>query len=276
MIFAGVLMKRSTLGVALKFGLVFSVAAATLAQGQTATSARASSRTQAARASVEVRIVPSRMEAGSTSIEVGSDRWNALGYDLKSLIAQVYDVDVRRVDLSGDVDTTARYDVTLSLHREESAEATQQRLRDALQKRFKLAITPESRSMDVYALTAPNGMGPALHRHNTTARGNSLYKQASLASNDEAQEISFAGRECSGIASGGLSARAASMSEFSRTLEPNLDRLLVDDTRMTGSFDFRVGTYRNQEELFQRLRDELGLVVIPTQRKVLVLTVRPS
>ncbi|MDR3745476.1 MAG: TIGR03435 family protein [Acidobacteriaceae bacterium] len=272
-------MKRSTFGVALKIGLVFGVAVAMLAQGQTATSARTSSRPHAARAPVEVQIVPSRMEAGSTSIEVGSDRWNALGYDLKSLIAQVYDVDVRRVDLSGDVDTTARYDVTLSLPREESAEATQQRLRDALQKRFKLAITPESRSMDVYALTAPNGMGPALHRHGSTARGNSLYKQASLDlsdSSNDAQEISFAGRECSGVASGGISARAASISEFSRTLEPDLDRLLVNDTRMAGSFDFRVGTYRNQEELFQRLRDELGLVVVPTQRKVLVLTVRPS
>jgi len=41
--------------------------------------------------SSEVRIAPTAMRTGSTSIEIGSDHWSARGYDLKSLIAQIYD-----------------------------------------------------------------------------------------------------------------------------------------------------------------------------------------
>ena len=93
---------------------------------------------------------------------------------------------------------------------------------------------------------------------------------------DDAQQISYVGKECSGIASGGIKATAASLSEFSKTLEPDLDRVLVDDTRLAGSYDFQIGSYRNQQELFQALHEQLGLVAVPTMRNVVVLTVRPN
>jgi hypothetical protein len=50
----------------------------------------------------------------------------------------------------------------------------------------------------------------------------------------------------------------------------------VDDTNLTGSYDFRIGSYRDQQELFKLMQEQLGLAVVPAQRKVIVLAVRAS
>ena len=226
-----------------------------------------------------VRISLTAMDADSSSIQIGADQWSVRGLDLKTLIAEVYDVDARLVDLPATVDTTARYDVSLLWPNDSNPEQVQQLLRKAIEKNFHLAIASESRSMDVYLLTAPNGPGPAIHPHSAAPQSNRLYRQASLANyaEDKAQQqITFTGKLCSGAASAGILATKASLAEFARSLDPDLDRVLLDDTKLTGSFDFRVGTYRSQQELFQRLRDQLGLVIVPAQRQMPVLTVRPS
>jgi uncharacterized protein (TIGR03435 family) len=215
------------------------------------------------------------MAAGSTSMESGADYWSARGFDLETLIAQVYDVDARRVDFP-DVDTaSARYDVTLRLQQEASAEEMQQLLEDALEKRFGLVIAPESREMQVYVLTAPNGPGPGLRRHAAAVRRASMEKGAGDGDpSEDERRIAFAGKECSGVAAGGITATAETIAEFRRTLEPGLDRLLVDDTRLAGSYDFEIGEYRSQSELFALLRERLGLVMVEARRKVTVLVVR--
>jgi len=226
-----------------------------------------------------VHISPSTLDADSSSIQIGADQWSVRGVDLKTLIATVYDVDARRVDLPAALDRTARYDVSLTLASDATPETTERLLRAAIEERFHLAIKPESRSMDVYLLTAPNGLGPAIHRHEAAVRGNGLFHQASLTSETEsndAQQISFTGKRCSGVASGGISATATSLAELRRTLEPDLDRLLVDGTSLAGNYDFRVSSYRNQQDLFQRLHSELGLVVVPTRQQVVVLAVRQN
>jgi uncharacterized protein (TIGR03435 family) len=228
-----------------------------------------------------VQITPSTMAPGSTSIDIGADSWIARGFDLKTLIAQVYDIDARRVDLPDSPASSARYDVTLTLPDAADADAIQQMLADTLKKKFGLTLSPESRTVDVYVLTAPNGPGPALHRHQASPRTTRLLKRASMSDDDPAStgnqdesRISYAGKECSGVAAGGISASAATIPDFRRTLEPELDRLLVDDTHLTGSYDFQIGTYRSQQELFELLRAQLGIVAAPTHRSVTVLAVR--
>lgn len=210
----------------------------------------------------QVRIAPTTLAENTTSIEIASGHWTARGYDLKSLIAEIYDVDARRVDLPRTA-PTARYDVSLTFPEDQSEEATRHLLQQALQSKFGLTITPETRSMDVYVITAPNGPGPALHPH-------------TVAATEDSPQFSFQGRDCPGISSGGISASAGTISDFRRTLEPNLDRLLVNETNLPGAYDFKVGEYHSREELFQLLRDQLGLVVVPSQRRVVVLTVRPA
>jgi hypothetical protein len=58
-------------------------------------------------------------------------------------------------------------------------------------------------------------------------------------------------------------------------MEHGLDRVLLDETNLAGTFDVQLGAYRSKEELFQLLRDQLGLVVRPAERKVTVVKVRP-
>ncbi len=180
------------------------------------------------------------------------------------MIAEIYHVDSRRIDLPDSADEGARYDVSLALPKDASDEAIDQTLQQALQKRFKLSITPQSRAMEVYVITAPHGAGPALHPHRAAAR------------DEEPQQITVEGRICPGIFTGGISAVAGTISEFGRTVEPYFDRVLVDEANLAGSYDFHVGEFNSKEEFFQLLRDQLGLVVVPARRNVVVLSVRPA
>jgi uncharacterized protein (TIGR03435 family) len=214
------------------------------------------------------------MGANSTSIDVGGDHWIARGFDLKTLIAQVYDVDVRRVDIADSVAGDAKYDLSLTLPREVDEVAMQRMLEDALERKFGVSIAAESRALEVYVLTAPDGAGAGLHRHR--AGGLTLVAQDSAdPASEDAEQITFLGKKCEGVSSGGITASAGTLGEFRRTLEPDLDRLLIDETGLQGSYDFAIGKYGNQQELFQLLRDELGIVVTPERRDVTVLAVRP-
>jgi uncharacterized protein (TIGR03435 family) len=220
------------------------------------------------------------MQAGSTSFQTGSDTWIARGFDVRTLISQIYDVDIRRVDLNQADDKSeanARYDLFVSLPNDISQEDMQHLLTDAIQKKFSIDIESEVRSMYVYVMSAPNGAGSGLHPH-AQPHADGLAKLMELelkpgASTDESQ-IMYVGQECSGIASGGINASAETISDFARTLETNLDRVLVDETNLNGTYDFQIGRYANKDELFKLMQDQLGLVIKPLERKVSVLKVR--
>jgi uncharacterized protein (TIGR03435 family) len=221
------------------------------------------------------------MKGSGSSVEVGADSWIARGYDLKSLIAQIYDIDARRIDFPGE-SANAKYDVTLTASQEVDADAMQRLLEDALEKKFKLSIKPESRSLDVYVLTAPSGPGVAMHRHATAQHSSGKAALMALElgggpaqETEDEEQITIMQRNCAGVPSGGgITATAGTMPDLGRTLEQDLDRLLIDETHLTGSYDFKVGSYDNKESLFKLLHEQLGLVITPAQRNVTMLTVR--
>jgi uncharacterized protein (TIGR03435 family) len=242
---------------------------------------RRAGRPTASKLPYEIRIVPTTMKGSGSSVEIGADSWIARGYDLKSLIAQIYDMDARRIDFPGET-ANARYDMTLTASQELDADGMQRLLEDALEKKFRLNIKPESRSLEVYVLTAPGGPGVAMHRHATGQHGSGKAALMALelsggpaqGSEDE-EQITIMQRNCSGVPSGGgIKATAGTLTDLGRTLEQDLDRLLVDETHLSGSYDFQVGSYDNKESLFKLMREQLGIVVTPGQRTVTVLTVR--
>jgi uncharacterized protein (TIGR03435 family) len=255
--------------------LVGGFAATVAAQSGVHPAARRTASTVRGISSSEVHIAPTTLPANSTSVDIAGDHWYARGFDLKTLISQIYDIDVRRIDLAENGSGDARYDLTLTLPREVDEDLMQQMLSDALERKFGLTITSERRSLDVYVLTAPNGPGAGLHRHRASAAA----LVATLASpgqeTDDDSQITFLGKNCDGVSSGGISASAGTLGEFRRTLEPDLDRLLIDETGLKGSYDFQIGDYSNQGELFQLLHDQLGIQVTPAQRNLTVLTVQP-
>lgn len=268
-------MKRAPISAAVGLVLAFGFAMSATAQSKaTYQPVKRAVRTQQGISSSEVRITPTTMNAGSTSIDIAGDHWVARGYDLKTLLSHIYDIDERRIDFAEDGSGDTRYDVTLQLPREVDEDVMQQMLQSALERKFQLTIAPETRTMDVYVLTAPNGPGTALHRHGGMTK---LVAQSSDdTGTDDAGQITYFGKDCSGVSSGGIAASAGTIGEFRRTLEPDLDRVLVDETHLTGSYDFKIGNYANEDELFKLMHDQLGIAVTPAQRKVTVLTVKPA
>ena len=273
-------MKRAPISAYLGFALVYGLATGAAAQNSSSHQpGRQAVRADHSALPYEVHIAATTLKAGSTSIAIGSDSWSARGYDLRTLIAQVYNVDVRRIDLPEGFATDARYDVSLDLATDASPETMQQVLEDAIEKKFSVTIQPESRPMEVYVLTAPNGPGAAMHRHSFAVQGGlkSLVSQGDEAeAGDDLQRITYMGKDCSGVSSGGISVSGGTMSEFRRTLEPDLDRVLLDETHLAGSYDFKIGNYGNQDELFKLLHDQLGLEVTRAERNVTVVAVRSA
>ncbi len=274
-------MKRALISAILSIALVCGMATTATAQAKpSARLVRGAVRVDDTNVPYEARIEPTTMAADGTSIETGADTWIARGFDLKTLIAQIYDIDVRRVDFK-DADADARYDVSLSLPVEIDQDSMRRMLTDALGKKFGLTIKAESRPMDVYVLSAPNGPGAELHKHVFPAqRKSALAKLVGLGSADDADDdggrITYTGKDCTGVTSGGISMSGGTISDFQRTLEPDLDRVLLNETNLSGSYDFKIGMYVNQGQLFQLLQAQLGLVVAPAQRNVTVLTVRST
>jgi uncharacterized protein (TIGR03435 family) len=263
-------MKRAIFSGILNAGLLCSFAVAANAQTPTSSN-HAAHRAPKQAISFDVQIASTTMAENSTSIDMGADSWSVRGFNLRDLIAQVYEIDSRRVELPAIATANARYDVSLTLRPGDSDEDIQQRLRDAIEDKFNLNIAPISRTMDVYVITAPNGAGPALHQHRSGAR---------TVSDDPSPQdfgrITYEEQVCPGITTGGITASMTSLPEFRRTLEPNMDRLMVDETHLNGSYDFKIAKYGSRDELFQIMREQLGLVVTPARRSVTILAVRPT
>ena len=224
----------------------------------------------------EVKIVPTEA-SDSSSIEVGADHWEARGYNLKSLIAEIFAIDARLVDVPDNLAANDRYDVSLSVPVELDQDSMQRILVKALMQRFGVTVKREARTMDVYVLSAPDGAGSGLKQH-AFARHSGLKRLVAGGddSNDEGGRITYMGKDCSGVSSGGITVEGGTIADFRRTLEPDLDRVLVDETKLRGSYDFKIGLYANQTQLFELMRVALGLVVTPEQRSVTVLAVRPA
>jgi uncharacterized protein (TIGR03435 family) len=225
----------------------------------------------------QVHIAPTSLPEGSSSIETGGDSWAAKGYDLRTLIAQIFDVDVRRIDFPNEAVASERFDIAVSLPVEVNESTMQHLLADAIQKRFGLHIAPVSEAMNVYVLTAPNGPSTAMKRHVTKISAAEIAGFSGADADGDAGKITVFGQDCTDKGSNaGISVEASTMSDFRRTLEGDLDRVVLDETHLAGSFDFTVGNYTSQQQLFQLLHDQLGLVVTPMERNVTVLAVRPA
>lgn len=84
-------------------------------------------------------------------------------------------------------------------------------------------------------------------------------------------------RASSGIILGSVSVFGGTIEDFCKLLEDRLDRKVVDETHLTGRYDFNVVTGdRTRDEFFDMLREQLGLAVTPEQRDVPMLVVRSN
>src|ERR1035438_3338349 len=81
-----------------------------------------------------------------------------------------------------------------------------------------------------------------------------------------------------GAAGGGIvdiSADNCTMDDFRLALEEGLNRPILDDTNMKGTYDIAVRGARSNEAFVQMLRDQAGIVLTPARRNIEMLVVRP-
>lgn len=64
--------------------------------------------------------------------------------------------------------------------------------------------------------------------------------------------------------------------EFCHTLEAQLDRPVVNETKLEGKYEFRLESREGPgNDFLERLHDRLGLVITPTQRQIETLVFEP-
>ena len=226
--------------------------------------------------SYEVHISPSQ---GEDRGNYGSDSYCSLrGTSLKEAIQKVYgDINPIRIHLPESLDNDKHYDLSLVLPTPESREKMNQRFQQGIQNYFHLTATRENRQQGVYVVTAgPNHKPPALNLQTNDAMG------FSSVSGVEFQTTAGSGGEelaapkpqpfsaLSGVSLDGT------VDDLCHTLETVLDRPVLNETNLTGQFEFHVkSTEGAKNDFLQHLRDQTGLIITPTQRVVETLVFEP-
>ena len=148
-------------------------------------------------------------------------------------------------------------------------------MRKLLEDRFQLKIHHETRELDVYRLVRVRSdrLGPKL----AAAPANSC----SPADQKETAAHIAAGRGCSaGPVPGGIRVQGMPLSTLTSLLAPSLERVVVDETGLTGNWDLDL-TFVNQVQdanadgpsLFTALEEQLGLKLASGRARVDVIAI---
>jgi uncharacterized protein (TIGR03435 family) len=256
--------------------------------------------------SYDVRIAPTRRtrEEGPSGGS-GPDYWVIEGVPLRPVLAKLYDVPETRIDLSPSLDTD-RYDLVLVLPRHETRERMITLMREGIEKYFH--VTRELRQIEVDVLTAPNGI-----KAHETHEDDSMFGFGSMGFIEKVQDApqvrddfllmdimnlqmvpseeasspeeamrrmkSEFFRAAHGSMPAGMSINSIgdslTMEQLCRVLEGGLDRPMLDETHLSGTFALNVHSEAiSTREFIRVLCDKLGLVVTPARREVSMLAVR--
>jgi uncharacterized protein (TIGR03435 family) len=227
--------------------------------------------------SYTVHISPAKTADGG---DFSNNRFhNFQGITLRHILAQVFDVNPVRILLPAALDDDKLYDVAIVLPDPEPTESISNRIVQAIQDHFGVIATREERLLDVYVVNTANGRSPAPLARSDDDRGGgasfgrveirnpkyvgapgelpSLVKPASLG---DIQAISSKG----------------TIDEFCRMLELGLDRPLVNETNLEGEYEFNLNARsENENDFLERLRDQFNLNIIPAQRRVQMVVLKP-
>jgi uncharacterized protein (TIGR03435 family) len=217
--------------------------------------------------SFTVHVSPSQGEERSNSSS--DDFWALQGFRLKEAIELLYDFNPIRVQLPASLDNDTRYDISLVLPEQESREQMTERIRMGLEGYFHVNVGREDRLVDAYVLSlSPNGKLPPAKPSVDKEMGGSTSSEVTFEAPGSLDE-EIAGPKPQPIgAIRGVSADGTA-DGFCHTLEYTLDRPVVNETDLKDEFAFRIEDSKGAENDFlERLRDQLGLVITPAQRKV--------
>ena len=176
-------------------------------------------------------------------------------------------------------------------------------MRDAIEKYFRIRVAAEVRDMDVYVLTAPSGaisatrtspdepgsfgwvdiQTPASSPDNFIGFSNPPWHRDGDQAPTEDELGKMAGEFLKSLAGGwkrgtasirGMSA-TSTVAQLCEMLEATLDRPVIDETHLDGTYDLSIRTQAESGEQFlYALCERLGPAATPARRQVTVLVVR--
>jgi hypothetical protein len=114
-----------------------------------------------------VQIAPTRKGPHGGGETAGDDFWALEGFDIKAALARVFSSDEahfpeERIELPASFDADERYDFFFVLAPHETSEMRNRLMQEGIERHFRVRIALESRPMNVYVLTAPDGQTPAI------------------------------------------------------------------------------------------------------------------
>jgi uncharacterized protein (TIGR03435 family) len=219
--------------------------------------------------SYAVHIAPAKDEFDGGNFS-GMDYWSLQGYTVKHLLAEMLEVNPIRIDLPASIDTPAQYDFSIVLPKNEDRETQRSLIRQGAEDYFHLVAIRENRLRDVYVLTTSDKKPPAA--------ASDAFAGGGFSSSTGFFEIGgpdglLEDKPHSIEAVSDISTQGT-VDEFCHMLENDLDRPVINETKLDGRFDFQVrgGEFipglLPKHDFVQRLREQLGLVIAPAQRSV--------
>ena len=231
--------------------------------------------------SFEARISPSK--TNGTIESQGPEWWIQRGFELKAVIAKVYEKDPSRIVMPEALEHEERYDFVLVPPQAMDPPAMRQLLRQAIERHFHVGVTVENRPVDVYIMTALAGKTPPAKTGDDGMGGGSIgwssrqfiaphLRDGGAPTPEMLRALAF---QMKIAAMSSISAENSDMEGFRLALEDGLGRPILDETRLDGTYDLEVrGNARSTEEFLGMLRDQLGLVLTPEHRSIEMLVVK--
>lgn len=195
-----------------------------------------------------VSIRPTNEEWGGTVRSWG--KLTIKGGTVKMAISSAYGRPTTRIVCPAHLDED-RYTFVVSLPKQKS-DQFESVFQDALTVAFDFAVRHERRELDVYVLGVPDGAPPKLHE----AAG------GTYSMNSRRGKLTM------------LTMVNAELDALAPFLEGELDKPVIDDTNISGQFDFDLKYETdNAEALIGSVREQLGLELRLARREVEVLVV---
>ncbi len=218
-----------------------------------------------------VHITPS---AGGGRGNFGSDDyWVLRGVTLKEILEEVYGVSAVRMELPASLNTAKRYDVALLLPHPERREEMQERVKQALQHYFHVAVERELRVADVYVLSREPGRTPRLEKLELSGHPGGESRETSVGfieAGDSERYVERPGAQ--GLDALVSIAEEGTMDDLCHDLEGTLDRPVVNETHFEGRYRVQVQIPAGSKASFvSALREQTGLVIGRGQRKIVLL-----
>lgn len=209
----------------------------------------------------------SHSQTDGTVSSTGPDHWMQCGFDLRTILSKVSATSPIRIELPAALDNGTRYDFVLVPPREEDEETINRKVRDAIGRYFHVTITPEIQTVDVYVMTAVKGKTPPKKSEDEAFCGSIGSISRSFRSDEISKLLAGAPRTRRAVeeatrramespqfrqamAMAQLTALSSSMDDFRRALEDGLHRPVVDETGLTGVYDFKIQEMRKPQKNF--------------------------